>query len=172
MRTGDELSTKYLSTKSLVDKIFCRQSQLSTKCFSTKQCRQKVVDEMISTKCLVDEISVDEMSVDDNLSTKKCRRNERRQSILSTNNMQFLLTTLGEHLVSKIWKSWGVQARSFQDLRNTICLNKSWLGQIHLYRRSWKDLFKISRSWKDYQRQWSCRKIFSETDSDTTSEQI
>ena len=79
---------------------------------------------------------------------------------------------LGEHLVSKILKSWHVQARSNKDLINKICLETSWLDQIHLYTRSWKHLSKIWRSWKDYESQWSLPKIFNETDSDTTSEQI
>ena len=79
---------------------------------------------------------------------------------------------LGEHLVSQILKSWHVQARSIKDLIKKICLETSWLDQIHLYTRSWKDLSKIWRSWKDYESQWSLPKILNETDSDTTSEQI
>ena len=82
------------------------------------------------------------------------------------------LGTLGEHLVSKILKSWHMQPRSNKDLIKKICLETSWLDQIHLYTRSRKDLSKIWRSWNDYESQWSLPKILNETYSDTTSEQI
>ena len=101
------------------------------------------------------------------------RREDYRQTIVDRfRSAETRILALGEHLVSKILKSWGVQARSNNNLRTKICLKTSWLYQIHLYTRSWKYLSKICRSWKVYESQWSLPKIFNKTDSDTTSEQI
>jgi hypothetical protein len=46
--------------RKLVDKMSCRRNVLSTKCFSTKFCRQNASTKILSTKCFWTKVSLDE----------------------------------------------------------------------------------------------------------------